>query len=211
MRYACQKAGVHHVRVGGIEHQVAGTGGVIAEQHLAPVLAAVGALEHATLGIGPEGMSLRRHPHDLGIGWMHAHAADVPRVLQPEEASRCCRHWSVRQTPSPWLVLPRIRIFAAADVHDVGIRRGRLPSRRSCHRSSVSVIGVQVLPPSVVLNTPPPVVPIQYSFGRARGRPRPRSGRRERSDLAPAQRAERRGVKRLCGRQGRQQENGRMR
>ncbi len=31
----------------------------------------------------------------------------------------------------------------------------------------LSAAGSQVLPPSVVLKTPPPVVPIQYSLGRA--------------------------------------------
>src|SRR6185436_19795529 len=31
----------------------------------------------------------------------------------------------------------------------------------------LSVIGNQVMPPSTVLKTPPPTVPIQYSFGRA--------------------------------------------
>src|SRR5260221_13589280 len=31
----------------------------------------------------------------------------------------------------------------------------------------LSLAGSQVLPPSVVLKTPPPVVPIQYSLGRA--------------------------------------------
>src|SRR6266545_8172086 len=30
----------------------------------------------------------------------------------------------------------------------------------------LSVAGIQVWPPSVVLKTPPPVVPIQYSLGR---------------------------------------------
>ena len=31
---------------------------------------------------------------------------------------------------------------------------------------NLSVTGAQDIPPSVVLKTPPPVVPIQYSFGR---------------------------------------------
>ena len=52
--------------------------------------------------------------------------------------------------------------LAAAHVDDVGVATHRPRSRRWCRRSSLSVIGAQVMPPSVVLKTPPPVVPIQY-------------------------------------------------
>src|SRR5262249_9132490 len=49
--------GVEDVRIGGVDGQVGGAGGVIDEQHLVPGLARVGRLEHSAFGVRPPGVA----------------------------------------------------------------------------------------------------------------------------------------------------------
>src|SRR5688572_6361924 len=68
--------------------------------------------------------------------------------------------------PSPCAVLPRMQVSPPPTQTTSGLRASTAmapmvpPKKRS-------LIGAQVWPPSVVLKTPPPVVPIQYSLGLA--------------------------------------------
>src|SRR5688572_5919842 len=72
----------------------------------------------------------------------------------------------VFQRPSPCAVLPRMQVSPPPTQTMSGLRASTAmapmvpPKKRS-------LMGVHVWPPSVVLKTPPPVVPIQYSLGLA--------------------------------------------
>src|SRR3989442_5671071 len=72
----------------------------------------------------------------------------------------------VFQTPSPCDTLPRIGNSPVPTYTMSGLD-SETPIAPIVPPKYLSVAGSHVLPPSVVLNTPPPVVPNQYSFGRA--------------------------------------------
>src|SRR6184192_505667 len=72
----------------------------------------------------------------------------------------------VFQTPSPWDTLPRIGNSPVPTYTTSGFD-SLTPIAPIVPPKYLSVTGSQVAPPSVVLKTPPPVVPIQYSLGRA--------------------------------------------
>src|SRR5881628_3693729 len=71
----------------------------------------------------------------------------------------------VFQTPSPCETFPRIG-YSPVPTYTMSGFDSLTPIPPIVPPKYLSVAGSQVLPPSVVLNTPPPVVPIQYSFGR---------------------------------------------
>src|SRR6266513_1453775 len=72
----------------------------------------------------------------------------------------------VFQTPSPWDTLPRIGNSPVPTYTTSGFDSAT-PIAPMVPPKYLSVTGSQVLPPSVLLKTPPPVVPNQYSLGRA--------------------------------------------
>src|SRR2546421_10461867 len=71
----------------------------------------------------------------------------------------------VFQTPSPWDTLPRMG-YSPVPTYTTSGFDSLTPIAPIVPPKYLSVTGSQVLPPSVVLKTPPPVVPIQYSLGR---------------------------------------------
>src|SRR5213083_1630372 len=72
---------------------------------------------------------------------------------------------AVFQTPSPWETLPRIA-YSPVPTYTTSGFDSLTPIAPIVPPKYLSVTGSQVSPPSVVLKTPPPVVPIQYSLGR---------------------------------------------
>src|SRR5688572_12067555 len=71
----------------------------------------------------------------------------------------------VTHTPSPCDVLPRMHV-SPPPTHTMSGFLGSTVMAPIVPLKNRSVIGCQLMPPSIVLNTPPPVVPIQYSIGR---------------------------------------------
>src|SRR5687767_10973781 len=72
----------------------------------------------------------------------------------------------VFHNPSPCAVLPRMQVSPPPTQTMSGLR-GSTAIAPMVPPKWRSLIGVQVSPPSVVFMTPPPVVPNQYSLGRA--------------------------------------------
>src|SRR5216110_877973 len=72
----------------------------------------------------------------------------------------------VFQTPSPAATLPRIG-YSPVPTYTTSGFDSLTPIAPIVPPKYLSVTGSQVAPPSVVLKTPPPVVPIQYSLSRA--------------------------------------------
>src|SRR5207302_10391011 len=72
----------------------------------------------------------------------------------------------VFHTPSPWDTLPRIGTLPVPTYAMSGFA-SETPIAPMVPPQYLSVTGSHVLPPSVLLKTPPPVVPNQYSLGRA--------------------------------------------
>ena len=64
----------------------------------------------------------------------------------------------VRQTPSPWDTFPRIG-YSPAPTYTMSGFDSLMPIAPIVPPKYLSVTGAQVIPPSVVLKTPPPVVP----------------------------------------------------
>ena len=71
----------------------------------------------------------------------------------------------VTQTPSPGAALPRISLSPPPDQTMSGFE-ALTATAPTVPPKYASVLGAQVIPPSVVLKRPLPVVPIQYSPGR---------------------------------------------
>ena len=115
--------GVQHVGIGRVHGQVGRPGGVVAEEHLRPRLAAVLRAEDPALGVRPPHVPLRGHVHEVRIGRMHAHLRDLPRVVEPDVRPRLA---AVGGLPHAVAVrhVAADREFTAAHVHHVGIRRG---------------------------------------------------------------------------------------
>ena len=74
--------GVEHGRVGAVDHQVNRAGLVVAEERLLPGLSTVGRLEDPARGVWRGGMPEHRRIDEVGIGGMHADAADDLRVSE---------------------------------------------------------------------------------------------------------------------------------
>src|SRR6266576_5921324 len=72
----------------------------------------------------------------------------------------------VFQTPSPAATLPRIG-YSPVPTYTTSGFDSETPIAPIVPPKYLSLAGVHVSPPSVDLKTPPPVVPIQYSCGRA--------------------------------------------
>src|SRR5438105_5293378 len=72
----------------------------------------------------------------------------------------------VFHTPSPWDTLPRIG-NSPVPTYTMSGFDSETPIAPMVPPKYLSVTGSHVLPPSVLLKTPPPVVPNQYSLGRA--------------------------------------------
>src|SRR6185503_10542227 len=73
---------------------------------------------------------------------------------------------AVFHTPSPGAVLPRISVSPPPD-HTMSGFDSLTCTAPIVPPKYLSVMGSQLTPASVVLKTPPPVVPIQYSLTRA--------------------------------------------
>src|SRR2546428_524664 len=67
--------------------------------------------------------------------------------------------------PSPWETLPRIG-YSPVPTYTTSGFDSLTPTAPIVPPKYLTVTGSQVSPPSVVLKTPPPVVPIQYSLER---------------------------------------------
>src|SRR5260370_38118951 len=72
----------------------------------------------------------------------------------------------VFQMPSPWDTLPRMG-NSPVPTYTMSGFDSDTPIAPTVPPKYLSVTGSQLLPPSVLLKTPPPVVPNQYSLGRA--------------------------------------------
>src|SRR5207248_4600769 len=72
----------------------------------------------------------------------------------------------VFQTPSPAATLPRMG-YSPVPTYTMSGFDSETPIAPIVPPKYLSVTGSHVLPPSVLLKTPPPVVPNQYSLGRA--------------------------------------------
>src|SRR5256886_13796078 len=72
----------------------------------------------------------------------------------------------VFQTPSPAATLPRIG-YSPVPTYTMSGFDSATPIAPMGPPKYLSVAAAQLSPPSLVLKTPPPVVPIQYSLGRA--------------------------------------------
>src|SRR5437867_12894759 len=72
----------------------------------------------------------------------------------------------VLNTPSPRETLPRIA-YSPVPTYTTSGFDSLTPIAPMVPPKYLSAAGSQVAPPSVVLKTPPPVVPIQYALGRA--------------------------------------------
>ena len=83
---------VHHVRVLAVDRDVDRAGLVVAEEHLAPRLAAVGALEHAALVARHAVLAERRRRRRCRglVGWMRIFEMRIHGRGSPR-ASRSCR------------------------------------------------------------------------------------------------------------------------
>src|SRR6266567_6541819 len=73
---------------------------------------------------------------------------------------------AVFQTPSPWETLPRIA-YSPVPTYTTSGFDSLTPIAPIVPPKYLSLAGSHVWPPSLDLKTPPPVVPIQYSLGRA--------------------------------------------
>src|SRR6266536_1523039 len=72
----------------------------------------------------------------------------------------------VLNTPSPWETLPRIA-YSPVPTYTTSGFDSLTPIAPIVPPKYLSLTGSHVWPPSLDLKTPPPVVPIQYSLGRA--------------------------------------------
>src|SRR5829696_547666 len=77
---------VKNSRVGLVETEINRAGFIADVENLAPGCATVLALEHAALGVGSEGVTQRRDPHDIRVVRVDANLADVARFAQPNVA-----------------------------------------------------------------------------------------------------------------------------
>src|SRR5690606_19187023 len=75
---------VQDARVRLVDGQIDRAGLVTDEEHMAPGLAAIGALEHPPLGVAPEGMTERRDPDGVRVAGMDPHLADMARLSQAD-------------------------------------------------------------------------------------------------------------------------------
>ncbi len=72
------------VGVVGVEFHVDRAGSVVKVEHLRPRLASIGSAEEAALGIGAKGVAHGGDQDRVRVARMHNHAADVPRIAQPD-------------------------------------------------------------------------------------------------------------------------------
>ena len=77
-------AGVQDARVERVHGQVHGAGVGAAVQHLFPGLPAIARAVHPALGVRAEGVAQRGHVDQVRVLRVHADAADVARLLQPQ-------------------------------------------------------------------------------------------------------------------------------
>ncbi len=71
-------------RIGGVQREIHGAGGIRPEQHFLPGLAAVFGPEHAALGIRPERVAEYGDVHEVGVRGMDADRADLARVPESD-------------------------------------------------------------------------------------------------------------------------------
>src|SRR5207244_9632702 len=105
--------------------------------------------------------SLCRDVHDVRVGGMDPHARDLLGLGQAEERP-VLPPSVVFHTPSPWETLPRIG-NSPVPTYTMSGFDSETPMAPMVPPKYLSVIGSHVLPPSMLLKTPPPVVPNQYS------------------------------------------------
>jgi len=109
-------------------------------------------------------VTLRAHPYDVGIGRVYADPRDLLRLSEPERRPRLAAIGGLPDSVAGRDVAPD-GVLAGADIHDVRVRL-ETPIAPMVPPKYLSVAAAHVSPPSVVLNTPPPVVPIQNSATR---------------------------------------------
>ena len=87
-RFDLPRPRVHRARIGRIQGEIDDAGGVVDEQHLLPMCTTVDRAEYTALGVGRPLPTHCRDVHDVGIGGMDEHLADVMRVGQPHRRPR---------------------------------------------------------------------------------------------------------------------------
>ena len=204
---------VHHARVVAVEGDIDRARLVVAKQHLPPRLAAVGALEHATLGAGHAVLAEHRREHDVGVCRMDADLRDGIHRLEAHVRPRLAGVGALVDAVAGHDVTADRRL-AHADVHDVGIalahrdganRRARdLPIG---HRRPV-LAAIGGLPESATGRAEVRLVPTAHDTA-GRDRPATAIG----ADVPPPERLEQRGIERhgrqLGGANGRRRRLGR--
>src|SRR5580704_16379960 len=91
---------------------------------------------------------------------------EIWRVSARPTFSHVLPAFVVLNTPSPCETLPRMS-YSPVPTYTMSGLDSLTPIAPIVPPKYLSVAGNQWMPPSVVLSTPPPVVPSQYSYGRA--------------------------------------------
>ena len=123
-------AGEEGAGVGRIDHQVAGAGLLVHEEHVLPGDAAVERAVDAALGLGRVAVADRRRVDDVRVGRVHDDAADPARSLQPHVGPRLAGVQRLPDAVADRHVGADERL-AGPGPHDVGVRRrhGHFPDR----------------------------------------------------------------------------------
>ncbi len=114
------EAGVEHVGVARIHHQIGDTRRVVDEQHLVPRLAAVLRPKHAAFGVGSEHVAEGPDVDDVGIDRIDHDARDVAGRREPHVAPRLA---AIETLPHAVTIrhVAADRCFATAGPDDVGV------------------------------------------------------------------------------------------
>src|SRR5207247_4072867 len=104
------------------ELDLAGAGVAIDVQHFLPSAAAVNGAKDAAFFVGTVRMSHRGHEHDVGIRGVDDDAAHLLDVGKADVLPRAAGVGGLEDPVADTEVGP-VQSFAAADVHDVGVRR----------------------------------------------------------------------------------------
>src|SRR5687767_12258256 len=179
--------GIHHIRIGGVEHKVYGSRRIAPEQDVAPGLPPVRCLENPTLPVGTVHVPESSHIDDFGIAGMNAHAPDLSRISESGEGPRL-PGVSGFEDAIPMRHVAADRRLSRAYVNDVGIRfahgdRTNCPAEILIGYRSPRHPGVGGLEDSTARRA-------EIVFHRSRRRPRRGDGSSstERADLAPSER-----------------------
>ena len=117
--------GEERVRIGRVHHEIDEARVVVDELGVRPGLAAVGRLEHSTLGIRPEEVADRRDVDHVRVLGVHDHLGDRLRFFQSHVLELAAAVGRLVDAGAERRALTVVRL-ARADVDDVGIRRRQL-------------------------------------------------------------------------------------